>query len=151
MLDQYERQVEVQYQGEKYLVRDNGAICRTSRSGHPKRKLDDDWTFGRPSASKGYMLCGSHVVHRIVALAFHEQPSKQHVVDHIDTNRRNNRADNLRWVTRLENLLLNPITLARIVRAYGTLDAFFKDPSAIKDPSAFGERDPDFSWMRTVT
>jgi hypothetical protein len=145
LLDQYERQVELEYRGEKYAVRDNGAVCRIGRSGRRQRKLDGVWTFGRPSASKGYMHIGSHVVHRIVALAFHEQPSKQHIVDHIDTNRRNNRADNLRWITRLDNVLLNEISLARIIRCYGSLDAFFKDPSAVQ------ESDPDFSWMRTVT
>jgi len=145
LLDEYESEREVEYQGERYLVRDNGAVCRKSRTGQRRRKLDDVWTFGGANYSTGYMHLGSHIVHRIVALAFHEQPSEQHVVDHIDTNRRNNRADNLRWVTRLENLLLNPITLARIVRAYGSLDALFKDPSAIRT------RDPDFSWMRTVS
>jgi hypothetical protein len=144
LLDQYERQVEVEFQNERYLVRDNGAVCRMTRASR-KRRLDDLWTFGNPDESKGYMRVGSHVVHRIVATAFHEKPSRQHVVDHIDTNRRNNRADNLRWVTRLENLLLNPITLARIVRAYGSLEAFFEDPSATR------EHDQDFSWMRTVT
>ena len=117
LLDQYERQVEIEYLGEKYLVRDNGAVCRPSRPGGRKRQLDDAWTFGRPSDSTGYMYISSHVVHRIVALAFHPSPSDQHVVDHIDTNRRNNRADNLRWVTRLENLLLNPVTLASAIQA----------------------------------
>src|SRR5258705_3244421 len=118
LLDQYEKQVEVEYKGEKYLVRDNGAVCRTSRPEHRKRTLDDVWTFGRPNDSTGYMHFGPDHVHRIVAFAFHEQPSKQHVVDHIDTNRRYNRADNLRWVTRLENLLSNPITLKRIIHSY---------------------------------
>jgi len=145
LLNEYESEREVEYHGEKYSVRDNGAVCRRSRAGKRSRKLDDAWTFGRPNDSTGYMHLASHVVHRIVALAFHEQPSEQHVVDHIDTNRRNNRASNLRWVTRLENLLLNPITRARIAHVYGSLDAFFKDPSAI------GDRDPDFSWMRTVS
>jgi len=146
LLDQYDRQVEVEYQGDRYLVRDNGAVCRKSRLGHRKRKLDDVWTFGRPDDSSGYMHVGSHVVNRIVALAFHgEQPSKQHIVDHIDTNRRNNRAENLRWVTRLDNLLLNPITRRKIISAYGSLDAFFKNPAAIV------EREPNFDWMRTVT
>jgi hypothetical protein len=144
LLDQYERQVELEYQGEKYAVRDNGAVCRIGRPGR-RRTLDGVWTFGRPSASNGYMRVGSHVVHRIVALAFHEQPSKQHIVDHIDTNRRNNRADNLRWVTRLENVLLNPISLARLIRCYGSMNAFFEDPSAMQESGS------DFGWMRTVT
>ncbi len=145
LLGQYEREMAVEYQGEKYVVRDNGAVCRMSRAGRRRRRLDDAWTFGRPNDSTGYMTLGTHVVHRIVALAFHKQPSERHVVDHIDTNRRNNRADNLRWVTRLDNLLQNPITRARIASAYGSLDAFFKDPSAL------GDRDPDLSWMRTVS
>ncbi len=145
LLDEFQSEREVEYQGEKYLVRDNGAVFRIGRPGQRRRPLDDAWTFGRPQESTGYMCIASHIVHRIVAFAFHEQPSEQHVVDHIDTNRRNNRADNLRWVTRLENLLLNPITRARIIQAYGSLDAFFSDPSAISD------RDPNFSWMRTVS
>lgn len=144
LLNKYERQVEVEFQNERYLVRDNGAVCRISRTSR-KRKLDGVWTFGNPDKSKGYMRVGYHVVHRIVAAAFHEQPSSQHVVDHIDTNRRNNRADNLRWVTRLENLLINPITAARIARAYGSLEAFFRDPSVMR------AHDQEFGWMRTVT
>lgn len=41
----------------------------------------------RPS-ERGYLHICSEVVHRIIATAFHgEQPSKDHIVDHIDTNR----------------------------------------------------------------
>lgn len=146
LINQFDRQLEVDYKGERYLVRDNGAVCRQLRSGQRKRKLDDFWTFGRPDDWKGYMNIGPHVVHRIVATAFHgDRPSDKHIVDHIDTNRRNNRAENLRWVTRLENLLLNPITLKRIISVYGSLDEFFENPGFA------AERELDFSWMRTVT
>lgn len=136
----------VEYRGDAYLVRDNGAVYRRSRQGKRVRELDEVWTFGRPDRWSGYMHIGSHVVHRIVAIAFHgEQPSDKHIVDHIDTNRRNNRAENLRWITRLENLLLNPITLRRIITVCGSLDAFFEDPATLKG------RDPNFDWMRTVS
>ncbi|MBD8489191.1 HNH endonuclease [Echinicola sp. CAU 1574] len=65
------------------------------------------------------MYHSSETVHRIVVTAFHGvQPSESHVIDHIDTNKRNNRLENLRWVTRLENILLNPITLSRIIFNY---------------------------------
>lgn len=65
-------------------------------------------------------------VHIIVATAFHgPKPTKEHVVDHIDTNRRNNRPDNLRWVTRLENALDNPITRKRIIMRCGSIEAFW--------------------------
>lgn len=146
LTDRFDQQIEVEYRDEIYLVRDNGAVCRKHRPGRRKTKLDEVWTFGRPENSNGYMLIGSHVVHCVVAFAFHgERPSTKHVVDHIDTNRRNNRADNLRWVTRLENLILNPITLKRILNHYSSLDEFFKNPGALRTQG------PNFDWMRTVT
>jgi hypothetical protein len=85
-----------------------------------------------------------HIVHQIVATAFHgPKPSDDHVVDHLDTNRMNNRAENLRWVTRLDNVLLNPITRQRIIVAYGSLDAFFDNPNR--------DTVPNLEWMRTVS
>lgn len=43
-------------------------------------------------------------VHKLVAAAFlPPQPSPEHVVDHIDGNKRNNHASNLRWLTNPEN------------------------------------------------
>ena len=144
----YETERVVVYRNEVYRVRDNGAIFREARKRKPRRKLDNYWTFGRPNKSTGYMnICGENV-HRIVAAAFHgEAPSSKHIVDHIDTNRRNNRADNLRWITRLDNILRNPITLRRIELSYGSLDEFFKNPSKPK-----GEKLPkNYEWMRTVS
>jgi hypothetical protein len=148
LLDQFDRELEVDYRGEVYRVRDNGAVCRQRKPDQRKRPLDDAWTFGRPNASTGYMYVGSEVVHRIVATAFHgEQPSEKHIVDHIDTNRRNNRVENLHWITRLDNLLLNPITRRKIISAYGSLDEFFKNPGAATEPGSIR----NFEWMRTVS
>lgn len=46
----------------------------------------------------------SVAVHRLVCFAFHgPQPSEDHEVAHWDGSRDNNRADNLRWATRVEN------------------------------------------------
>ena len=87
-------------------------------------------------------------VHRVVALAFHgEAPSEKYVVDHIDTNRRNNRAENLRWITRLENILMNPITLRRIELSYGSVDEFLQNPSQPRCT----ELPKNYEWMRTVS
>jgi hypothetical protein len=51
----------------------------------------------------------SHLVHRLVASAFLDNPNNKPEIDHIDTNRMNNRVENLRWVTRPENYS-NPIS-----------------------------------------
>ncbi len=144
----FHQEVDCVYDGDEYLVRDNGAVLRKSRPGKRKRPLDDRWTFGNPCRHSGYMKLSTAVVHRIVATAFHgEAPSKQHVVDHADTNRRNNRAENLRWVTRLDNVLSNPATHKKIIAAYGSIEAFFENPRNPKVPRHLGQYD----WMRTVS
>ncbi len=136
------------YKGETYCVRDNGAVFRLIKPGGRKRPLDEKWTFGKPSEKRGYMYFSSEVVHRIVATAFHgPQPGANYVVDHIDTNRRNNRPENLRWVTKLENILLNPISLSRVLYQYGSIDNFLSNPGKPLN----GELDQNFEWMRTVT
>lgn len=137
-----------EYRGETYRVRENGSVFRLQKKNKRKRPLDEKWTFGKPCKHKGYMNFSSETVHRIVATAFHgNQPSKQHIVDHIDTNKKNNRPENLRWITRLENILLNPITLSRIIFKYGSVDNFLENPSKPID----GELEQNFEWMRTVT
>ena len=145
---EYTREVECEYKGEKYKVRDNGAILRIARDGKPKRPKDETWTFGE-SINRGYVSFCSEAVHRIVATAFWgEAPSNQHVVDHIDTNRQNNRPENLRWVTKLENILLNPFTKTKIEYWCGSVESFLEDPSQLKGHE---NEDKNFAWMRAVT
>lgn len=142
------RELECVYDGERYAARNNGAVLRHPREGGRRRSADGQWTFGKPSDKTGYMEIASVRVHRIVATAFHgDPPTPQHVVDHIDTNRRNNRPENLRWLTRLENALKNPITAKRIEFVCGSIEAFLADPSKL----GHSKIDPNFSWMRTVT
>jgi len=94
------------------------------------------------------MTIASERVHRIVATAFHgDPPTPQHVVDHRDTNHQNNRPENLRWLTKLENILNNSITRKRIIAICGSIEAFLKDPSLLGQSSL----DPNFKWMRAVT
>jgi len=148
LIDVFEKEVTCIYRGEIYQVRDNGSILRQAREGKKKRPKDEIWTLGNIDKSTGHLRFASEAVHRIVASAFHGgAPTNNHVVDHIDTNRQNNRPENLQWLTRLENILLNPITLSRILYKYGSIDNFLADPSKPLD----GDLSQDFSWMRTVT
>ncbi len=149
LLNEYLEIKKCVYKGETYFVRDNGAVMRVPKDENRIRKYDNLWTFGKASDNTGYMEIAGQTVHRIVAFAFHgEPPTEYHVVDHIDTNRRNNRPENLRWVTRLENVLENPITRARIESVCGSIEAFLDNPSLL---SGHENVDSNFSWMKTVS
>lgn len=147
-INEYTEEKSCVYRGEEYLVRDNGAILRKSIPNKRKRNYDNEWTFGKPSTN-GYLAIASVPIHRIVATAFHgEPPTKEHVVDHIDTNKRNNRPNNLRWITRLENVVLNEITRKKIEYIIGaSIYEFLDNPAQYRD--CFDEQ--SYSWMRTVS
>lgn len=137
------------YKRRRYYVRDNGEVYRQCKEDGVSRKWDEQWTLGRFDPKTGYMLIGQERVHRIVCTAFHGEPEgDRNVVDHIDTNRCNNRPENLRWVTRLENILLNSITRAKVELICGSVEAFLANPSLLYGHES---EDPHFSWMRAVT
>lgn len=150
LINDYKVTKECTYKNEHYSVRDNGSILRHAQNPSKPRPLDEKWTFGRKSKSNGYMYIGSHRVHIIVATAFHGiHDSTKDIVDHIDTNRCNNRVENLRWLTRLENALINPVTRKKIeYLCDGDIQKFIDNPSCLKDLA--GEF-PNLQWMRTVS
>lgn len=137
------------YKGRRYYVRDNGAVYRQCKDDGKTRKWDEEWTFGKFDPNTGYMLIGQERIHRIVCTAYHGDPvGDRNVADHIDINRCNNRPDNLRWVTKLENTLNNPITRAKVELICGSIEAFLENPSLLYGHES---ENPNFSWMRAVT
>jgi hypothetical protein len=147
-IDDFSQQLECTYKNERYSVRNNGAVLRHQPLGKNPRPTDNRWTFGKSNLKTGYMEIASVRVHRIVATGFHgNPPTAEHVVDHIDINRRNNRPENLRWLTRLENALLNPVTARKIELICGSIEAFLENPSLLHNANL--ER--NYEWMRTVS
>ena len=139
-----------EYKDRKYLVRDNGAILRFPKEGCRASKYDNVWTFGIKDEKTGYMILAGNIrVHQVVCTAFHgPEPEPHMVVDHIDTNRCNNRPKNLRWLTRIENALNNPVTRKKI--AYlcgGSIEPFLENPAILRGLALSS----DVSWMKTVT
>ena len=150
LINDFSQEKECTYKGEHYSVRDNGAIFRHALMEGMPRRLDEIWTFGKKDNKTGYMMYGGHRVHIIIARAFlGEHDSKEYVVDHIDTNRCNNRVENLRWFTKLENVLNNPVTRKKITfLCGGNIHKFLDDPSCLKELSSDYQ---NLAWMRTVS
>ncbi len=149
LIDDYSEIKQCFYKNECYSVRDNGAVFRHAKDKSRPRKYDEYWTFGIKN-KQGYRYIGEHRVHIIVATAFYgENDSKKYVVDHIDTNRCNNRVKNLRWFTRLENVFNNPVTLKKITYLCGgDIQKFLDNPSCLKNITGNNQ---DVLWMRTVS
>ena len=149
LIDVFDEERTCEYRGEVYSVRDNGAVMRHPREEGKPRRLDNEWTFGKIDKQHGYPIIGSVPIHRIVASAFlGESPSKSHVVDHIDIYRHNNRPSNLRWLTRLENIVLNEITRTKLELLCGcSIEDILSDLSILKDKPLT----PQFSWMKAVS
>ncbi len=145
--DDYKKEIVCTYKDETYSVRDNGSVMRHPKINGNKRPKDNKWTFGDLKKT-GYLEIVSKRVHRIVATAFHGVPDFiDPIVHHIDNNKRNNRPGNLRWVTRLENMILDPIHSKKIALICGSVEAFLANPAKFRD--RFNE--PNNSWMRAVS
>lgn len=146
--DDFNQEINCTYKDEEYSVRNNGSVLRHPRENGRNRPTDNKWTFGKLNKNSGYMEIASVGVHRIVATAFHGVPRfKDPIAHHIDNNKQNNRPENLMWVTRLENIILDPITSKKIALVCGSVEAFLDNPSKFRDKF----QEPNNSWMRAVT
>lgn len=91
---------------------EHGRLYEVSNLGRVKSLRSGRIMSQKPNIVNGYYHVQLSVdgvvkvynVHRLVAEAFIEKPEGDVQVDHIDGIKKNNRADNLRWITFLQNM-----------------------------------------------
>lgn len=95
-----------------YIVSTEGKIFSTKNIGRGKyhqeitQRLNQDGYYVVTVGVNGHRRVRS--VHRIIAMAFVPNPNNLPEVDHIDNNRRNNKASNLQWLSGTDNKKKTP-------------------------------------------
>ena len=97
----------IELKGMDYTVREDGKIfgnhtCGRGKAGRElKQRLNSDGYYCVTVGVNGKRTVMR--VHRIIALAFIENPLNLPEVDHIDNDRTNNHVSNLEWLTHKDN------------------------------------------------
>lgn len=91
------------YQLSNYMISDQGRVHNITRQTYSIGSLV-------PSGYRHFAFITDEkrqitlTIHRLVALAFVDNPNGFDIVDHIDGNKQNNAASNLQWVTNQKNM-----------------------------------------------
>jgi hypothetical protein len=85
-----------------YKINRNGEIYSCWYKKIMKHLKTDDGYYYINLKKEGIRKKG--YIHRLLALQYIENPDNKPEVDHIDRNKNNHSLENLRWVTKLENM-----------------------------------------------
>lgn len=96
----------------------------------------------------------THKVHRLVSQAFHPNPEGLPCVDHIDHDRTNNNADNLRWVTHSTNSRNRPLSVTNTSghqgvnyhTAFENWRAIWRDAAGKQRQKSFAEKEDAIAY-----
>ena len=118
----------------RYSVSDTGIVFRDCKElkSHSRGTITENVTRYQSVNISIYDENGKfakqikYYVHRLVAEAFIENPNNVSDVDHIDCNKENNHVDNLRWVTREENMARNALPEGTIRNHKGNSSKYIK-------------------------
>ena len=89
--------------GNKYEVSSLGAV-RNKNTKQVKTQNIDKHGYARANLKNG-RNAEHKFIHRLVAIAFIDNPHNKPQVNHIDGNKLNNSIDNLEWATGSENMI----------------------------------------------
>jgi len=93
-----------------YEINDFGMVRRKKRGPANKRVDPSPYHLLKPKRQRnGYLSVKinrkDYRIHRLVALAFLDNPLNKPDVNHINGNKEDNRLENLEWVTKSDNML----------------------------------------------
>lgn len=96
---------------DKYYVSNLGRVKSSSYRNTGKEYILKQHTnkdgYKTVCIMRGFKNSKSYLVHRLVALAFIDNPNNYSDVDHKDRCRDNNSVDNLQWVSHIDNVRLS--------------------------------------------
>lgn len=106
---------------ERYQITDDGRVWSKIRKRFLKNILNKQrGYYFVVLCNKDYPMGKTLNVHRLVAEAFIPNPDNKPIVDHINTIKTDNRVENLRWCSQLENMN-NPLTIKLMKETFNSV------------------------------